>query len=113
MRITVTAIVLGLLLIAGMFVIAKVEGATSDYQKLHSRVNADQTLADGKYKQTLPKKSPEGLDYAVHEYVSPDGPGWQLLIYENNRVVKSYGYGPEAVARTYEAPPAFVVTTST
>ena len=62
--------------------------------------------ASGKYRQ-LPKTAEGSYEVEVHEYVTPNGtPGYQVFTTEftDGKPVRvtSQGFGPEAVARTFE-----------
>ena len=45
-------------------------------------------------------KSDLVFEVTVHQYVAPDGPGYQIIFEEADKVT-SVGRGPEASARTY------------
>lgn len=56
-----------------------------------------------KYKQTL-RSIEDGVEFEVHEYVGPQGSGYQMFLYETlngKNYVKSIGYGNEAESRTF------------
>jgi len=57
------------------------------------------------------------MDVMVHQYKTPEGGhGYQVIIEKNTtteRIVKSFGYGPEAQTRTYETIIPFGTASST
>lgn len=56
--------------------------------------------SNGKYKQM-----PRDGDKEVHEYVSPLGAGYQILLYkivDGVEYIKSKAHGPEAESRTWD-----------
>ena len=83
-----------------------------------SKVQQDAVSKTGKYERTKPRS---GLDFEIHEYVSPKGPGYQVVFFryidgplvlvssESSDLVvskvqqtKSVGYGPEASWRNHD-----------
>ncbi len=70
-------------------------------KKLSDIAKVQKKDAKGKYKQV--KRG--NKNHEVHEYVAPNGTGYQVLFYkedEGKKYFKSKGYGPEADSRTFD-----------
>ena len=66
-----------------------------ELQKEHIKTNS-QYLEVKKYTEE------DGWKYQVEEYVSPKGPGYQIIVTRPDGMKKSWGEGPEASFRSYD-----------
>ena len=81
---------------------------------LFEEIEKIQAVGKDKYTQIMQTRSPDGMNYEVHEYVGPKGAGWQLLIYtDKGKLLESRGYGPESDSRTFSVPQPIPSVTST
>lgn len=70
-----------------------------------------------RYKQKLRQPLSASFEIEMHEYLGPKGAGYQAYIYKQdatgNRLVKSFGEGPEATSRSFDWRPLTSTTATT
>lgn len=95
------------LILAGLAVAviggATVVGLNSTTTKEDTIITAEQNVknADGKYKHY--KLNELAPNTRVDEYVSPEGPGYQVIeTSADGKQIRSYGVGPEATSRSFD-----------